>query len=305
MAAEYYSDKELEKYRGLQKLTYQLTEQVASELYEGITEKQAAQMLEERFKAHGIHTFFHAGFAWFGDRSRFKGFNRPLDFRNMPGLRELPHFGREFLPSDRKLQKGMAVILDIAPVLDGRSVDIGYSFSFGEHKGVAQARHDLKHFRSQILDGVKAGKTLAQIYRENNRLIDELGYENCHAVYPLGVLGHKVGRLNTMLPEIRIMGFSIKTFAYLGLEAVTELFGRDHEQPPFWNEETEVIAEPGLWAVEPHIGRDDYGVKWEELLVVTDNEAYWLDDDLPHINYWGGIKNARKQERENRQPAIA
>jgi hypothetical protein len=42
-------------------------------------------------------------------------------------------------------------------------------------------------------------------------------------------------------------------------------------------------AEPGLWAVEPHIGFCGVGVKWEELLVVTEDDAYWLDDNLPHV----------------------
>ncbi len=27
-------------------------------------------------------------------------------------------------------------------------------------------------------------------------------------------------------------------------------------------------------------------MKWEELLVVTADDAYWLDDDLPQMRYW-------------------
>ena len=33
----------------------------------------------------------------------------------------------------------------------------------------------------------------------------------------------------------------------------------------------------------PHIGRDGVGAKWEEMLVVTDNDAYWLDDAVSHL----------------------
>ena len=43
---------------------------------------------------------------------------------------------------------------------------------------------------------------------------------------------------------------------------------------------------PGLWAVEPHLGFRDVGAKWEELLVVTDTDAFWLDDDVPHVRRW-------------------
>jgi hypothetical protein len=46
-------------------------------------------------------------------------------------------------------------------------------------------------------------------------------------------------------------------------------------------------ATPGLWAVEPHIGLRDVGVKFEEILVVAScGDAYWLDDDVPHVRRW-------------------
>ena len=54
--------------------------------------------------------FFHEPFAWFGDRTAFRGFGPDTDF----------------LPTDRKLEKGMPVILDIAPIRDGYAADIGY-----------------------------------------------------------------------------------------------------------------------------------------------------------------------------------
>ncbi|PQM44942.1 hypothetical protein C1Y40_04900 [Mycobacterium talmoniae] len=39
--------------------------------------------------------------------------------------------------------------------------------------------------------------------------------------------------------------------------------------------------------MEPHLGRDGVGLKFEELLVVTDDgDAYWLDDDVPHMRRW-------------------
>jgi hypothetical protein len=43
---------------------------------------------------------------------------------------------------------------------------------------------------------------------------------------------------------------------------------------------------PGLWAVEPHLGFRGVGAKFEELLVITDDDAYWLDDELPHVQRW-------------------
>jgi hypothetical protein len=34
----------------------------------------------------------------------------------------------------------------------------------------------------------------------------------------------------------------------------------------------------GIWAVEPHVRADGFGAKFEELLVVDEDRAYWLDD---------------------------
>jgi hypothetical protein len=45
-----------------------------------------------------------------------------------------------------------------------------------------------------------------------------------------------------------------------------------------------------MWAVEPHLGWRGVGAKFEELLVVTGDDAYWLDDDLPHV------RRGRKEE---------
>ncbi|MFJ8045942.1 M24 family metallopeptidase [Kitasatospora sp. NPDC096147] len=39
---------------------------------------------------------------------------------------------------------------------------------------------------------------------------------------------------------------------------------------------------PGLWAVSPRLAFRGVGVAFEELLVVTEDSACWLDDDLPH-----------------------
>jgi hypothetical protein len=36
--------------------------------------------------------------------------------------------------------------------------------------------------------------------------------------------------------------------------------------------------------VEPHVARGSIGVKWEELLAITDTDAHWLSDDVPHLS---------------------
>lgn len=289
VSKEIYNTSELEKFKSVQKLAYQAVVHVKEQLSEGMTEKEAASMINQYLQEHdGVDGFFHYGFAWFGDRTSFTGFKRPT---LLPGelLEKLtpPHLGTEFLPTERRLEKGMAVILDVAPRIDGYAADIGYSFAFGENPNVNQALIDLKVFRTEILSMVLAEKTMSEIYTKTNSLIEEMGYKNCHEVYPLGVLAHKVGKIPmTWFPPSNIMGFQVQTFAYLMGQVIDDSLNGIFNKAPFWNEKTNSKPDVGLWAVEPHIGKGETGVKWEELLVVTDSTAYWLDDDLPHVNFW-------------------
>jgi Xaa-Pro aminopeptidase len=272
---ETYTESELYLYKKVQKLAYDSVLEVKSKLSAGITEREAADLLDEVLQKKGVRNFFHTSFAWFGDRTSFANFKSYFDFQ----------------PTRRKLEKGMCVILDTAPTLEGRACDIGYSFSFGENSEVEKAISDLEIFRNLILEGIMAENTLSEIYKNVDNVILELGYKNCHKLYPAEVLGHKIGRLPFLqIPPVKILGFHAQTFMYLlgeTVDAMIPKFGFDNNTVvPYWNESSNHRAEPGLWAVEPHIGKQDVGVKWEEILVVTDSTAYWLDNELPHVENW-------------------
>ena len=34
----------------------------------------------------------------------------------------------------------------------------------------------------------------------------------------------------------------------------------------------------GLWAIEPHLGTENFGIKFEEMIWVDNNEVYWLSE---------------------------
>jgi Xaa-Pro aminopeptidase len=275
MTTEAYTAHDLERFRDVQRLAYECAVDVAKGLEPGVTEREAAAQLRASLVRRGVSVFFHAPFAWFGDRTAFTGFRSPLDF----------------FPTARRLERGMPAILDVGPTLDGYAADIGYAFSCGPCPELDRARDDLKPFRSLILSQVRAERSMRDIYEEVDRLLLGLGYRNCHAAYPFHVLGHKVGRLplralRFSLPSIG--GFDPRTTLYLYKQlALSKLSGSRHKTP-LWNRSARaaVSAEPGLWAIEPHIGKGGVGAKWEEILVVTAGDAYWLDDDLPHVRYW-------------------
>lgn len=289
MTRQLFTAAELEEFKAAQRLAYDATAAIEAQLYEGITEKQAARMLEDWLAERGVRRFFHYGFAWFGDRTRFRGHSRPSknplnDILNP----KMAHFGKQFLPTDRALRKGDAVILDVGPIYGRTPSDMGYSCTLGEPSPeFHEARMALQPYRSMILEMVRAGSTQGTIYRALDELISDQGYENIHSYYPGAVLGHRIGRVPGLgLPTFRIKGFSPQAIAYLAGEIVESAVRPADHATPIWNHECDRPCEPGLWAVEPHIGKGDIGAKWEELLVVTEETAFWLDDDLPHVRYW-------------------
>jgi hypothetical protein len=70
---------------------------------------------------------------------------------------------------------------------------------------------------------------------------------------------------------------------FIGKTLGAQRFGGDGS--PNWNHtrSSDHPPTPGLWAVEPHLGKNGVGAKFEEILVITETDAYWLDDGgLPH-----------------------
>ncbi|MDB4972351.1 MAG: Xaa-Pro aminopeptidase [Myxococcaceae bacterium] len=274
----------LEGFRRSQAVAYECVTAVERQLHEGMTEKQAAQCIHRELAARGVREYFHRPFAWFGERTAFTKFRHPL----------------EFFPTNKKLELGMPVILDVAAIVDGHASDIGYACKLGDNKLHDQMLADLEPYRALIRDGVRAKKNLDVIYREVDALIARQGYQNRHQQYPFRVLAHRVNYVPVEArTEFRLAGFGPPALGYLFGRLAQTVRGVEHHSP-FWNDQASSrhTAEPGLWAVEPHLGFRGVGVKWEELLVVTKDDAYWLDDDLPHVRRFD-------QQRADRPSAAA
>lgn len=260
---------ELARFRELQALAYECAETIGSGLEPGVTEREAAARMKSWLTERGVQDWFHTPFAWFGDRTAFRGFKIPT----------------QFFPTGRKLTENMPFILDCAPVRDGYVADIGYAGCLGENAIFEKLMDDLGEYRTLIVEQIRAGRTLRDVYLEVDALISKQGYDSRHKVYPGRVIAHQVGKVESRLPKFIAAGFGVRALQTLVGDLIVE---RMHNRSPLWADGkiSDHPATPGLWAVEPHIGFRDVGVKFEEILVVTENDAYWLDDDLPHVKRW-------------------
>ncbi len=252
-----YSAEELDQFRHCQRLAYQCAIDIGRELQEGWTELQTANLMDTYLRDCGVKTFFHRSFAWFGDRTRFQGFANYL----------------HFLPSKQRLRSGDVIILDTAPVLNGFTADIGYTLSLEPHRELEQAQQKLLELRKQIPNLFQAGIKTREIWHRIDRDLKADGYDNIHSMYPFSVLGHRVRRISASSFPGLVRPFTWQSYwALFSHGLLPELLGPEHEG-----------SAEGLWAIEPHLGGSGFGAKFEEILIVKNGNAQWLDDNVPHI----------------------
>jgi hypothetical protein len=169
----------------------------------------------------------------------------------------------------------------------GFAADVGYSCVLGQNDTFDELDRGLARIRSFLTDGVRAGETMGALTRELDGLVRRRGWESCHAHYPDRAIGHLVFPLGPE-PAGRSLLPGFGGAAAAGLLAAGRAALDDGAAYPVWNDSARAgyRPAPGLWALEPHISRDGVGVKFEELLVVTGDDAYWLDDHLLHTQRW-------------------
>lgn len=282
-----YSATELDRFRQVQRIAYDIAQEVETQLWEGMTEADACDLVLASQDRHEVRQVFHEPYVWFGDRTvPESGWSRhPRRVGGPAAARVGPP--PPFAATETTLAIGTPIIIDLGPVVDGIPADVGYSCVFGADRMFEDLDRALPRIRTFLLEGVRAGETMLSLYRELDFLLAQRGWRACHQHYPDRALGHLVFPLErdpdrpSPLP-----GFGVAAAEGLLAAGVAALDGGTAY--PVWNDTSfsDFRAAPGLWAVEPHIGRQGVGVKFEELLVVTEDDAFWLDDHLPHAQRW-------------------
>lgn len=244
------SQEELEGHLKTQRLAERAAKEVSIMMQEGWTEKQAAKLLDTYLKDSGVKSFFHKSFAWFGERAAFTG---------------LKHYS-DALPSDRVLLPDEPFILDVAPIYHGYIADIGYSCCLGENPEWKKAQLFLAELKKEI-PLLAAGLPPKVLLQKIEEKIEKAGYENAHRKYPFSVLGHRVHQVAEVHLGVTVINFEWQSYWSLLSRGLFGQLFNEHFEGDF----------TGLWAIEPHLGAGHFGAKFEEILVVTKDKAYWLE----------------------------
>lgn len=267
-----YNTEELGRFRHFQKLSYEILESTVQDLQVGTSEIEATRMLRKAFHLAGAHNYFHVPVALFGERSAYPG-----------------EFGAfEALPTDRVLKEGDTFILDAAPIFDGYTVDTSCAYNFSNSDVFRKLDQELPTLRRLIKDRIDEDGTFQQIAWEVDNYIRDRGYENCHKKHIGAVLGHMVTKADSnRLASWAYKGLAIKQVSWF-LTRSRLARGKRRKLTPYWNHTNACkdVAPHGLWAVEPHLASGNVGVKFEEILIIDEDGARWLDDDLPHHRRW-------------------
>jgi Xaa-Pro aminopeptidase len=289
-----HSAADLDRFRQVQRLAYDIALRVEAQLRIGMTEAEVASLLAATQIQQGIFQFYHEPFAWFGSRTMLEQLDPGETETGAAPLRTHP----KFFPTGETLADGTPVILDLAPAVNGISADVGYSCVVGKNKLFNELDAGLARIRTMLVEGIRGGDTLRSLSRLLDQLLAERGWENCHRHYPTQGLGHLVFPLEPD-PDRASPVPGMGTAAAEGLLAAGAEALEYDSCYPVWNDSTfaDHPAAPGIWAIEPHIGRDRVGVKFEELLVVTEDDAFWLDDHLPHLFRWAAARYSTESFR--------
>lgn len=265
-----FSDSELDRFRDLQRLSFSILLDEAKRLESGMIEKDVAHRLVQAYRREGAKSFFHLPVVLFGERTALPG-DWPVG---------------KFFPKKRAVAENEAVIFDASPLFGDFLVDTSFSFCLGASEPHRAMMRNLSEFRSSVPAQVDAALTFAAIADTVNDRIMRMGYEPVHGKHPGAVLGHRAVRVPKLPFVWRTQGFDALSLTWFyGKEYLSRAY---LARSPLWNTTRTSAHKPfdGLWLVEPHAGDGPTGAKWEEILVIENGKARWLDDEPPHVKQW-------------------
>ena len=157
-----YSAAELDQFRQVQRLAYDMAAAVEAQLSEGMTEADVCRLIAEAQAAHQVTQVFHQPYAWFGRRTVLGEGPGPAAV----GVLDLASAGvlpPALLLPDRR-RPGRRRPADPRPGA-GRPrhcADVGYSCVFGHNDTFDELDRGLARIRTFLTEGVRAGETMGR-----------------------------------------------------------------------------------------------------------------------------------------------
>lgn len=256
------SAEEVDGFRRAQRFAFDCAQATAKEMRIGWTEGQTARWMYDWLYDHGVRSYLHKPIVAFGPRTL-----APDDEWGPPK------------GEGAALREGDVVILDCAPIVDRYTGDIAYTLSVGPHPELVAAQDFLSDLRARLPERFADPELAATIFDWVDQEIRAAGFENAAGGYGQHVMGHRVYRhgkyfgTHAASPPEKVFGWFASWhgggFIANNLRHLIkpEVLNVDHRG-----------AKTGVWAIEPHLRVGDFGCKFEELLVVEEGKAYWLED---------------------------
>lgn len=182
------NSEEFNQYQRVQNIAKGTINHLQGFIREGVTEKEIVDESENYLKSKNVDSFWYYGVGAFV----------------FVGVRTIVSVsGREYQPSDTKVQPEDIVTVDLSPAINSYWGDYARSFIISKGKVVGTETDDLDTEFQEFNDGMKTEEllhsefqrlateehTFEEIYNEMNSLIQKYGYENLDFN---GNLGHTI-----------------------------------------------------------------------------------------------------------------
>ncbi len=158
----------IDKYLKARELTKQVVKSVSKNVWEGMTEKEGSDLIDQELKKLSSEKKWH-----------------PNKFRI--GVNTLKDF-KERSEDGVTLKKNDLFFIDIGPVFEGHEGDYGETFVFGESVKFQECIEASKKLFQETSEQVKEGATGARLYEFALKRCEELGYQ-----LNLKMDGHRLG----------------------------------------------------------------------------------------------------------------
>lgn len=244
----------------LERLAQRCTDSIARCLEPGMSEENAASLMRQWLRQHGVDDALHRPLAWFGERTRL-----PAHAARASLTRLRPsHF-----PSHAKLESGQAFTLYCAPRAGELVAEAMHCGSMGSHPAYQQLQLKVAHLKALLLQAVNQQQSLADLTQLVEQLAQAQGTHLCQQ----GIGGNWI-RPYSATPELgqQHQGLMEKVVDLTGNQAPAHLPAATCPQAP------EQALSPGLWVIQPWLDNGKLGAGLRALLYIApQGKACWLN----------------------------